>query len=94
MRLFLLFYNYLKKKKKKVKRKVKVVKKRQKIIPVLSLSLLLSLLLLATPAEPSVDKYDEGEDKDIEEPVEVEDENVGLPSPPLLPPLLVYFISV
>ena len=43
------------------------------------------------PAEPiSIDKSDKGEDKNIKEPVEVEDKDIGSPSP--LPP--VRFISV
>ena len=58
--------------KKKAKRKVKVLKKRQKIIPV-------------TPAEPtSVDKVNKNKNENIEEPVEVEDKDVGLLL--LLPP--------
>jgi len=45
----------------------------------------------ATPAEPiSADKVNKGEDKNIEEPVEVEDEDIGSPLP--LPP--IRFISV
>ena len=67
-----------------------MAKKRQKIIPVLLLSLLLSLLLPVTPIEPSVDKDNKNKDEDIKEPVEVEDEDIG--SPPLL--LLAYFISI
>ncbi|OCK87978.1 uncharacterized protein K441DRAFT_669912, partial [Cenococcum geophilum 1.58] len=49
-----------------------------------------------TPAEPiSVDKVNKGEDKNTEEPVEVEDEDIDLP-PPLPPPPLppARFISV
>jgi hypothetical protein len=57
----------------------------------LLLPLLLLLPLPATPVEPiSVDKVNKGEDKNIEEPVEVEDKDVGLPLP--LPP--ARFISV
>ena len=77
-----------------------MVKKRQKLIPVpsplpspspsLSPSLLLLLLLLslATPIEPiSVNK---GKDKNIEEPIEVKDEDIG--SLLLLSP--IRFISI
>ena len=76
--------------KKKVKRKVKKVKKRQKLIPVPSPSPSPSPSPLspATPIEPIF--VDKGKDKNIEEPIEVEDEDVGSPSPP--PP--VRFTSV
>jgi len=67
-----------------------VTKKRQKTIPVPSPSPPLSPPSPATPAEPSVDEDDKGEDKNIKEPVEVEDKDIGL-SPP---PPLVRFISV
>jgi hypothetical protein len=61
-----------------------VAKKRQKTIPVPS---------PATPVEPSVDEDNEGEGENIEEPVGVQDEDVG--SPPLPPPLPpARFISV
>jgi len=55
---------------------------------------LLSLLSLVTPIKPSVDKDNEGKDKNIEDPVEVEDKDIGLPLPP--PPLLplACFISI
>ena len=51
---------------------------------------LLSLLLLVISIEPSVDKDNKGEDKNIEEPVDVEDKDIGL----LLLPPLAYFISI
>jgi len=86
--------------KKKAKRKAKVSKKRQKTIPVPSPSpsplpspLLSSPPSSATPAKPiSADKVDKGKDKNIEEPIEVEDKDVGLPPPP--PPPSVRFTSV
>jgi len=67
-----------------------MVKKRQKTIPVPSLlpspsPSLPSPVSPATPAEPiSADELDEDEDENTKEPVEVEDEDVGLP--PLPPP--------
>ena len=76
--------------KKKAKRKAKVVKKRQKTIPVPSL-LPSPSLSPATPAEISADKINKGEDKNTKEPIEVEDKDIDLPPPPLLP---VCFISV
>ena len=78
--------------KKKVKRKAKVSKKRQKTIPVPSPSPLLSPSPSpspssppspATPAKPTpVDEVDEGKDENIEEPIEVEDKDIGLLPPP------------
>ena len=50
----------------------------------------MSLPSLATPTEPSIDKDNKGKDKDIKEPIKVEDKDIG--SPPLLP--LARFISV
>ena len=77
--------------KKKSKRKAKVLKKRQKTIPIPSPLPSPSPPSPATPLEPiSADKVDKGEDKNIDEPVEVEDKDIGSPSP--LPP--VSFISV
>ena len=70
-----------------------MVKKRQKTIPVLSPSLLLFLLLPATPIEPSIDEDNKGKDKNIKEPVEVEDKDISSPLPPPPPPL-THFISV
>ena len=74
--------------KKKLKKKAKVLKKRQKIILVPSPLLSPLLLLLAIPAEPT--SADKSKDKNIKEPIKVEDEDIGL----LLPPPLVYFTSV
>ena len=70
-----------------------MAKKRQKIILVPSPSPLLSLLSPAMPIKPSVDKDDKSEDEDIKEPVEVEDEDISSPSPPLLLSL-AYFINI
>ena len=68
-----------------------MVKKRQKLILVPLPSPLLSLLLLVTPAEStSADKGDEGEDKNIKEPIKVKNKDVGL----LLLPPPTHFISV
>ena len=77
-----------------------MAKKRQKIIlvplPLPSLSLLPSLLLspsssllpsLVTPVEPtSVDKVNKDKDKNIKEPVKVENKDIGLLLPLPLPP--------
>ena len=77
--------------KKKLKKKAKVAKKRQKIILVLSPSPSPSPPSPAMPSEPtSADEVNEGKDENIKEPIEVEDEDVGLLSPP--PP--AHFISV
>ena len=47
--------------------------------------------MLATPLEPiSIDKVNKGEDKNIKEPIEVEDKDIGSLSP--LPP--IRFISI
>ena len=74
-----------------------MAKKRQKTIPVPLPSPLLSPLPSpslpspAMPAEPiSADEVNKGEDKNIKEPIKVEDKDIGSPSP--LPP--IRFISV
>ena len=86
---------------KKAKRKAKVVKKRQKTIPVLlpSLSPLLLLLILLSPlpAMPvkliSIDKINEDKNKNIKEPIKVEDKDVDSPLLLLLLPL-IHFTSI
>ena len=66
------------------------------LLPSPSPSPLLSLLLLpllATPAKPmSVDEVNEDKDKNIKEPIKVENKNIG--SSPPLPPPPTRFISV
>ena len=86
-----------------------MVKKRQKTIPVpspsplplpslspsLSPSLLPSPPSPATPVEPiSIDKVNKSEDKNIKEPVEVEDKDIGLPLLLPSPPPPARFSSV
>ena len=65
------------------------------LLPSPSPSLSLSPPSPATPVEPiSIDKVNKSKDKNIEEPVEVEDEDIGSLLPPPPPPLLARFISV